>query len=663
MLIDYPWYFVLFCLLAGAAYAAVLYYMGHRRFQRGINLLLASLRFLAVSAICMLLLAPVTRRTVHERQQPLVVLVDDCSQSVAMCCDSLFSLRPLADELKDNFRIQYMADTTNPGQTDLSALLSVPSDAAALVLSSDGIHNRGQNPTTTAERMAIPVYTVALGDTTARRDAAIANLRHNRMAYLGNTFPVEVTLAAQLLPGHSAQLTVTDGRGRQVESRPVSYEGNDFGTTLTLSLKATEVGLQRYTLTLSPAKGEVDLGNNRQSFFIDVIDSRRRVAIVGNAPHPDLGALHQAIESNPNYQARVMLADAVPSSAIKDSAYSLVILHNLPSATHPVPKVFDNIPQLFIIGTQTDLPRFNALHAGLEIFSKVKKASEVTALYNPAFSLFAFDADEGAAFEQLPPLAAPFGEAKVSASVQNLFTARLGSIDTRQPLVAATAQATPRRSFVWGEGLWKWRLADYQNNNSHDHFDQLVGRLVNFTAITDQRNRFSVETERHLSTSQTVIVNAQLYNDAFEPYNTPEATFSLSGDTLRADYTFGRQGNAYQLSLGRLPEGIYRYTARVNADGETLTAEGSFAVDGLNLEQANLRANHTLLRTVSAITGGSMVYPDGLDSLKAHLSTLKPVIYTHTRFSELIGLPWVFLLILLLLGAEWVLRKYHGFEK
>jgi hypothetical protein len=247
--------------------------------------------------------------------------------------------------------------------------------------------------------------------------------------------------------------------------------------------------------------------------------------------------------------------------------------------------------------------------------------------------------------------------------VQNLFTARLGSIDTRQPLVAATAQATPRRSFVWGEGLWKWRLADYQNNNSHDHFDQLVGRLVNFTAITDQRNRFSVETERHLSTSQTVIVNAQLYNDAFEPYNTPEATFSLSGDTLRADYTFGRQGNAYQLSLGRLPEGIYRYTARVNADGETLTAEGSFAVDGLNLEQANLRANHTLLRTVSAITGGSMVYPDGLDSLKAHLSTLKPVIYTHTRFSELIGLPWVFLLILLLLGAEWVLRKYHGFEK
>ena len=663
MLIDYPWYFVLFCLLAGAAYAAVLYYMGHRRFQRGINLLLASLRFLAVSAICMLLLAPVARRTVHERHQPLVVLVDDCSQSVAMCCDSLFSLRPLADELKDNFRIQYMADTTNPGQTDLSALLSVPSDAAALVLASDGIHNRGQNPTTTAERMAIPVYTVALGDTTARRDAAIANLRHNRMAYLGNTFPVEVTLAAQLLSGHSAQLTVTDGRGRQVESRPVSYEGNDFGTTLTLSLKATEVGLQRYTLTLSPAKGEVDLGNNRQSFFIDVIDSRRRVAIVGNAPHPDLSALHQAIESNPNYQARVMLADAVPSAAIKDSAFSLVILHNLPSATHPVPKVFDNIPQLFIIGTQTDLPRFNALHAGLEIFSKVKKASEVTALYNPAFSLFAFDADEGAAFEQLPPLAAPFGEAKVSASVQNLFTARLGSIDTRQPLVAATAQATPRRSFVWGEGLWKWRLADYQNNNSHDHFDQFIGRLVNFTAITDQRNRFSVETERHLSTSQTVIVNAQLYNDAFEPYNTPEATFSLSGDTLRADYTFGRQGNAYQLSLGRLPEGIYHYTARVNADGETLTAEGSFAVDGLNLEQANLRANHTLLRTVSAITGGSMVYPDGLDSLKAHLSTLKPVIYTHTRFSELIGLPWVFLLIVLLLGAEWVLRKYHGFEK
>ena len=37
--------------------------------------------------------------------------------------------------------------------------------------------------------------------------------------------------------------------------------------------------------------------------------------------------------------------------------------------------------------------------------------------------------------------------------------------------------------------------------------------------------------------------------------------------------------------------------------------------------------------------------------------SLKPVIYTHTRFSELLSLPWILGLIILLLGAEWVMRK------
>ena len=83
-------------------------------------------------------------------------------------------------------------------------------------------------------------------------------------------------------------------------------------------------------------------------------------------------------------------------------------------------------------------------------------------------------------------------------------------------------------------------------------------------------------------------------------------------------------------------------------------------MEALHLEQANLTANHTLLKTISSITGGKMFYPDQLSSLNAELQTLKPVIYTHTRFSEMLNLLWVIILIILLLSLEWVLRKYHG---
>lgn len=660
MVIDYPWYFVLLCLLAGAAYAAGLYFMGHRRFGKGVNALLAGLRFVAVTIIALLLLAPVAKHTVHERQKPRVVLEEDCSLSVQMSADSAFTLMDLWDDLEAaGCQLMLNADASHAEQTDLGELLDrISPDVMAVVLSSDGINNRGQNPTTVAERLGIPVYTVALGDTTPRRDAALRNIRHNRIAYLGNSFPVEITIGVHRLKGRTARLTIADGRGKNVAQHQVAYDDDDFSSTMTFSIPAEAKGLQKYVVSLSLVEGEVEPTNNVQTLYVDVIDGRRKVVIVGNAPHPDLAALKQAVESNPNYEAEVMLADNGKLKVEND--VSLAILHNLPSATHQIPKELENLPQVFVIGCQTDLPRFNALHTGLEIVSKVKKSSEVTAVYNDRFSHFNFDATDGEAIEQLPPLDAPFGEGKASVSLQSLLTARLGSINTRQPLVAALAQGRQHKVFVWGEGLWKWRLADYLNNSSHEHFDRLVSQIVNFTAVTDQRERFIVETERHYSDNDNIVVGAQLYNDAYEPFNTPDATFSLMGDSVKGDFNFSRDGDGYSLALGRLPEGLYRYTAKTQYNGETLTTEGSFAVEALHLEQANLTADHALLRSISAITGGKMYYPDQLDELRDELTSLKPVIYTHTRFSELLNLPWVLILIVLLLGAEWVLRKYHG---
>ncbi|MBR1766189.1 MAG: hypothetical protein IJ745_04000 [Bacteroidales bacterium] len=662
MLIDYPWYFVLLCLLVGAAYAAVLYRWGYR-FDRWLNVLMSAVRFVAVSVIALLLLAPVARRTVHERQKPRVDLIEDCSQSVQLCSDSSFRLTVLGDGLSDHCDVALESDASNTGRTDLGVLFdAVRPDVSAVVLASDGINNHGQNPVSVVEHLGVPVYTVALGDTMPRCDAALTNLRHNKIAYLGTSFPVEVTINAHLLRGQHAVLAIVDEKGRSLVSQAVDYSDDNFSATLSFSLPAEEKGMHRYVVDLSVAENEVERSNNVLSFYADVIDGRRKALIVGHAPHPDLGALKEAVESNPNYEARVVLAEALQTSKvnIKDSNYSLVFLHNLPSAMRQVPRELDGLPMVFIVGVQTDIPRFNALHSGLEIVAKAKKSNEMTAVFNENFSLFNFDPSDGEAFEQMPPLDVPFGEGRVNASLQTLFSARLGNIDTRQPLVAATSQGPQRRVFVWGEGLWKWRISDFQNNASHEHFDRLVSQIVTFAAATDNRNRFIVETDRSYSDADAIVVRAQLYNEAYELFNSPAAMFSLFGDSVDGDYEFTRRGDGYELTLGRLPEGLYRYRASTSYNDATLVDEGSFVVEATHLEQANLTADHTLLRTISAVSGGRMVYPDQIDDLRDELLALKPTIYTHTRYSELLGLPWLMLILVLLLGTEWVLRKYHG---
>ena len=650
---DYPWYFIVLCLLAGAAYAALLYFIGrNKRFKPRLRWLLATLRFMAVSTIAFLLLAPMTRRTVHERQQPHIVLATDRSLSVMRSADSAFNL----DGIDGNFRFTRL-DFGNENMTDIGSLLEgfVGSDADAIVLATDGIYNRGANPATVAERLSVPVYTIALGDTTPQRDAALGDLRTNRVAMLGASLPVKLTVGATLLNGHNAQLTIADQRGRTLFSQRIAYSGDNFSQGLETSLPLNEAGLQRFTVTLSNVEGEASVENNRQTFFVDVIDTRRKVAIVANAPHPDLAAIRHAIDNNPNYEAEVITENI--NSTIASGDYSLVILHNLPSATHTDVRFAEKLPQLFIIGLQTDLPRFNALHTGLEITARTKNSNEVTALFRPEFQLFSIPSDDAGAIEQLPPLSAPFGEARLSDGVQTLFNARLGNIDTRQPLIAATAQGRQHRAFVWGEGLWRWRLADYAISGSHDRFDRLVQQLVGFTAMQDNRSRLRVEAERTYPAGLPATLRAQLYNEAYQLTNTPEVTLVLRGDSLsETSFNFHRDGEAYSLTLPDLKEGLYRYRA---VSGE-LSTEGTFAIEALGLERRHNVADHSLLRTIAATTGGEMYAPDDLDQLQKKLAEIKPVIYTHTRYADIVGLPLVMILIILLLALEWGIRKFHG---
>lgn len=658
MIIDYPWYFVLFCLLAGAIYAAVLYFVGRNPFGRGWRWVLAALRFLVVSVIAFLLLAPMSRRRVDERQKPHVVLAQDVSQSVRIGADSAFTLETLASELEERCRVSYVTFGSE-GATDIGEVLDRyrGDDVAAFVLASDGLHNRGTNPATIAGQLAFPIHCVALGDTTSRSDARLANLRCNRIAMNGASFPVELTVGATRLRGRSSRLSISDDDGRQLFSQAVDYSDNDFSVTVAASLPANKPGLHRYKASLAPVEGEVTTANNTLVFYVDVIDTRRKVMLVANAPHPDLAALKRAIESNPNYETKVVMADELERGKKKmDDSVSLVILHNLPSRSHPSVAYAEQLPTIYVIGIQTDLARFNALRSGVEITAKVQRSNEVTALYRPAFALFTLDEGDVSSIEALPPLSAPFGEAHLAAHVQTLFGARLGNIDTRQPLVAATAYGEHRRAWIWGEGLWHWRLADWQINESHSHVDRLVSQLVSFTAMQSDRNRLQVEAERTYAEGEPVALRAVLYNENYEAVNNAEVKLTLTGDSSKADYTFRRDAGGYSLTLPPLNEGLYRY--RATADGQS--DEGSFAIEAMNLEQLRLSADHNLLATLAALTGGTVVVPDQLSTLHSTLSTLKPTIYSHVRYAEFLRLPWVLALILLLLAAEWGLRKYNG---
>ncbi len=677
---DYPWYFVPLCLVAGALYSAALYWPrrrtpllkgdGGKPAVAGPVILLSVVRFVTVSALAFLLLGPVVRRNVSQRERPLVVVTRDVSGSIA---EAERGLPDGVADLEKSYDVVY--DSFGAGSTDIAAALAEIGDRyagrnlGAVVLVSDGIHNQGANPEAAASALGAPIYTIALGDTTTRRDAWVATVRCNRTAYAGSQLPVEVTVRATGLQGQQATLTVAN-KGKVVASMPVNYTDNVFAQTLSFSISLDKAGLQTFTLSLTPKAGELTEANNNRTVTVEVLEGRRRVAIVAPAAHPDLGALKQSIESNPNYQVRVAVGSQAVAQWNKDTLakMDMVILHGLPADAGWVKWIKglpNSLPRIYIIGAKTDLGRFNSLHSGLEITAKKAVAEQVTASPNGAFTLFAMPADAATRMASLPPMTAPFGTYRTTAGMQSLFYAMVGGQATDRPLMAFGSQEGTRCAFVAGEGLWRWRLHSYLMTGNHDDFDQLVEKMVVYTATQSRRDRLHVTAERIYRQDEPITLHAEFYDDNWQPTNSPSVGCTLTNADSKesSKYDFHPSGTGYALPLGTLPPGRYQLQANTNFGGKEYAWSGTFVVEAYDLEHLNLVADHSLLNTISQTTGGEMLPPSQagrLNQLLADRNDLKEVIYSHTRYTPLVSLPWLLVLLVLLLGVEWAGRKYYA---
>lgn len=672
---DYPWYCVPLCLLAGAAYSAGLYWLGRGRGMAKSKpaIILSVVRFVTVSVLAFLLLGPVVKRKVNRHERPLVVVTRDVSGSISA---AERSMPEGLEALEKQYDVVY--DSFGAGSTNIAAALTDIADRyagrnlGAVVLVSDGIHNQGPNPEAAATALSTPIYTIALGDTTPKRDAWVANVRCNRTAYAGSQLPMEVTVRASQLQGHRATLSVSQG-GRTLATQPVTYETGTFAQTLPFSISLDKAGLQTFSLTLSASPGEVTTDNNSRTVTVEVLEGRRRVAVVAPAAHPDLGALKQSIEANPNYQVQLAVGTQGVAQWKSDTLqkFDMVILHNLPCDDgwlRWVKGLPQGLPRLYIVGARTDLGRFNSLHSGLEITAKKSLAEQVTASPNGGFTLFSLPTDIATRLASMPPLSAPFGSYRTAAGVQSLFYATVGGQATDRPLLAFGSQEGTRCSFVCGEGLWRWRLHSYLMTGSHDDFDQLVEKMVVYTATQSRRDRLHVNAERIYRQDEPVTLHAEFYDDNWQPTNSPAVTCTLTVSDARhttstSTYDFHPSGTGYTLPLGTLAPGRYQLQATTNFGGKVYSWTGSFVVEAYDLEHLNLVANHTLLNTISQTTGGAMLAPSQasqLAELLAGRKDLKEILYSHTRYTPLVSLPWLLVLIILLLAIEWAGRKYFA---
>jgi hypothetical protein len=678
------------CLLVGIALAWWLYRRTatNEGFARPISLLLGTLRALAIALVAFFLLEPMVRLLVREVRKPVVVVAHDGSASLMAVGDTAAlkntyraELEALVERLGDRYEVRTftygqrvnegLAFAQQDALTDVDELFREVydrfggPDLGAVILDGDGIFTRGRDPRLSASRLGVPVHAVMLGDTTVRPDLALKAVEHNRISYLGNEFPLLARIDARHLVGVRTQVTVSQGE-RELATREIAVTGDPQLIEIPFTVKAERPGTQRYTVRIRPVSQEASVVNNAQDIYIDVLDDRQKVLLLGVAPHPDLGALRLALSGLEGYGCDLSYA-AEFNGPVEE--YDLVVLHQLPSAKVSIQPLLQRmsakgIPALFILGQGMDMAAYNAAGAGVNVTNVRTATTDAQAAVNPDFSVFTLEAAQAKAIERFPPLQVPFGQYDAGRSAAVLLNQRIGVVRTPYPLLAMQQQGERRLATVMGEGLWRWRLADLQQNGSTAHFDKLVHKLVQYLALKADKQRFRVDHLPLVNENEPLLFQGELYNKAYENINTPEATMTLTDEQGREyAFTFSRAGSNYRLDAGRLPAGTYTWKAATTLDGERLSDKGEVVVRELTAERVNTVADHALWRDIAARTQGSVVSQGSLADMEAQLAQRKDLVarsYAHASFSDLIGVKWLFFIILALLTVEWVVRRRNG---
>ena len=300
----------------------------------------------------------------------------------------------------------------------------------------------------------------------------------------------------------------------------------------------------------------------------------------------------------------------------------------------------------------------------LQFETPPREYDEVTPVVNPALTNFSISSEAASAFASFPPVSVHFGKMQVRSGASTLLTQRVGSITTEKPLLILASDEARKIGMMLGEGLWRWRLNEYDRTENTLYFDEIFGKLVQFLSTTEDKRKFrSYPVRQEFSDTEPVVFESQVYNDIFEPVYGNSVEIDITHeDGHRTNYNYVISPGNMRYQIGGLEEGVYRYRSSTVLNGKTETVRGEFAVVERQAELQNLTADFDLLRKLSENTGGKFYVASQVANLQSELQQTQAtsVIHTEETYDSMINLKWVFWLLLILVTAEWTLRKFYG---
>lgn len=672
------------------------------------RMILGIFRFLVFAIVGLLFLDPQLEKEEKISTPPVIAVLHDNSESLVIHKDSAFMhteypamLKNFMQKLEDSdvstefFSFsQAINKSASPDSlsydqsgTNISgALRSVyrqfsGQNLGAVVLISDGISTSGENPGYVVEEFRQPVFSVLLGDTTPQKDVKIAEVLHNQIAYLDNETPVKVKVYSTGYENQELTVTISH-KGKLLGSKKVTVTKNVPNVDVDFLIKPDAVGLQQYSLGVTTLPDEISKRNNYKAIFINVLETKVKIALFGGYPHPDIGALRQAFNLDERYSVTEFIHKS-PQEYYTNPAdypltdYDLVILHNWPFSSADAPMVDKikeqvknrNLPLMVFVGQSTNLTALKGLddYLGLTFGAAVDQVEEAEWNFKEDYenhSTYTFDESWRRLMNEAPPLFRNRSDWKAKGDTRVFATARIKNVALDYPIYALQNHLNRKNMMVIGENIWRTRAYSFVETNEFTAFDDWLYNNIQWLMVQEDKRKFKVRPSKPLFTgSEAILFRGEAYDDNYNPLGGVDVKVNLKDANGKEDvyYMSETSSGQYFLELNNLEEGTYTYTAEGTKNGARIgTDNGQFSVGKSNIEHFNLTANRGMMEQLSLRTEGKFAFARDIESLTndiLSLDTLKPVVRYNTRRKGLNHYEWIFYLLLGLLAVEWVVRK------
>lgn len=635
----------------------------------------------------LLLLSPVFEWVHTKKRKPLLVMALDNSASVKHLSDSVNlngfakQWKQFEKDLENQFDIKSYLFAENITQTNSNTEISFngrhsnysktlanieaqlrQQNISAFILAGDGVYNQGSNPIYQSEKLGAPVYSVALGDTTRYPDQELMAVKYPKEIAIKSNLPLEVSGYFHQYRGQTTTIRVKKGK-QLIHQERVKITTNDQYYHKIFFLPNDSAGLQRINISIENQSNENNTINNQRNIVYRVIKDQKKIAIIANGPHPDLGKFKSFLAQNPNYETQIIWNK---TNTVLPKQTDLFVVYQLPSKgknNHLINQIQKSkTPVVYWLGRNSDLNAFNQLKTGIT-FSTTNLWEEINATVNSDFKLFSIPSDWNNLSNQMPPLVAPMATLQVHPKISTILKQKIKDIEIDQPLIASGLINGRKKAFIIGEGLWRWSIRDNQLSGNNKHTSKLFNQLISYLLTDNRKQKFILNYNSSGYTSSPFLVTAQVLNANLHPLDDALVSIKLlheKGQIYDFQATF-KQGQ-YHSNMGNLPEGKYQLKASATFGDSKYNHIGEFLILKQNPEQNATIANHNLMLKIASISGAKKYDPHQLGQLKQELETKFKQQRNH-KITENYWLPELklfALILLLLICLEWFLRKYWG---